>query len=96
MKLQPNGQLEFIPGTDEGSIQQQLESFDWRTLYCDEVYIYYNNMIPEIVSPSNGWDNLNETIFQNVTASVLNTLGDHPIIDFESKLKHHFLHREKR
>ena len=53
-------------------------------------------MIPEIVSPSNGWDNHNETIFQNVTASVLNTLGDHPIIDFESKLKHHFLHREKR
>ena len=95
MKLQPNGQLRFIPGTDGGSLQEQLESFDSRTLHCI-VMKFNNNMIPESVPPSNSWDNLNETIFQNVTASVLNTLGDHPIIDFESKLKHHFLHREKR
>ena len=57
---------------------------------------YHNNMIPEIASPSDGWDNLREAMFQNVTTSVLNTLGDHPIIDIESKLKHQFLHREKR
>ena len=53
-------------------------------------------MIPKIAPLSNGWDNLNEAIFQNLTTSVLNTLGDHSIIDIESKLKHHFLHREKR
>ena len=53
-------------------------------------------MIPNITPLSNGWDNLNETIFQNLTTSVLNTLGGHSIIDIELKLKHHFLHREKR
>ena len=53
-------------------------------------------MIPNIAPLSNGWDNLNEAIFQNLTTSVLNTLGGHSIIDIESKLKHHFLHRDKR